>query len=85
MIVHNVDDRRNGLVGPWRIEPLVLDDLTFEEDAGRKVIDQDHGRAEAGTLISWRGGTVFARYSGGDTAAGASADSLVFGIEQIST
>lgn len=82
MIVHNVRDGRNDWIGSWLTEPLDVSRLT-EADVGRTVIYRDHGRAEAGTLTSWRGHTVFARYSKGDTAAGAKSDDLVFGIEVI--
>lgn len=81
-IVHNVSDRRNQWIGPWEVEPLAYDHLT-EDDIGRTVIYRDFGRAEAGTLTSWKNGTVFARYSQGDTAAGANAADLVFGIRPL--
>lgn len=81
-IVHNVRDGRHGMIGSWETEPLVYDQLS-DADIGRTVIYQDHGRAEAGTLTSWRDGIVFARYSRGDTAAGAAPWQLVFGKEQI--
>lgn len=80
-IVHNVRDGRCGWVGAWETEPLDLDKLS-EADIGRTVIYRDYGRAEAGTLTSWRGDVVFARYSRGDTAAGARASDLVFGIKR---
>lgn len=80
--VHNVDDRRRSWVGSWETEPLDPRKLT-KADVGRTVIYQDHGRAEAGTLSSWRETTIFARYSRGDTAAGASASDLVFGIRAL--
>ena len=80
-VVHNVSDRRHGWIGSWNIEPLDVSKLT-ENDIGRTVIYRDHGRAEAGTLTSWRKGIVFARYSSGDTAAGANASDLVFGIDR---
>jgi hypothetical protein len=79
MIVHNVRDGRHGWIGSWDTEPLDYAKLT-EADIGRTVIYRDHGRAEAGTLTSWRDGVVFARYSRGDTAAGAKASDLVFAI-----
>jgi hypothetical protein len=82
-MIHNVVDRRHGLVGSWEvIGPVVIAKLTTG-DIGRAVIYRDHGRAEAGTLTSWRNGIVFARYSRGDTAAGADPNRLVFaaGIE----
>lgn len=78
-VVHNVDDRRYGWVGSWDTEPLDLAKLT-DADIGRTVIYRDYGRAQAGTLTSWRNGLVFARYSRGDTSAGAHASSLVFGV-----
>lgn len=77
-VVYNVVDRRIGWIGPWEVEPLVYSELT-DADIGRTVIYRDHGRAEAGTLTSWRNGIVFARYSRGDTAAGAKPEDLVFG------
>ncbi len=82
MVIHNVVDRRNGYVGSWQTEPLDIAKLTAA-DIGRTIIYQDHGRAEAGTLTSWRGNIVWARYSKGDTAAGASADSVVFAVAQV--
>lgn len=81
-IVHNVHDRRAGWIGPWECEPLVYDDLS-PSDVGRTVVYRDHGRTEAGTLSSWRDGRVFARYSTGDTAAGAWATDLVFGVRSV--
>lgn len=83
-VVSNVRDGRRGYVGSWKTEPLNFDALT-PADYGRTVIYQDHGRAEAGTLISWRDGVCFARYSRGDTAAGAKASDLVFGIKALDT
>jgi hypothetical protein len=79
MIIHNVRDGRHGWIGSWDTEPLDYAKLT-EDDIGRTVIYRDHGRAEAGTLTSWREGIVFARYSRGATAAGARASDVVFGI-----
>ncbi len=84
MQIHNVSDRRHGLlnnnlIGSWDTEPLVYESLT-DADVGRTVIYRDHGRAEAGTLSSWTNGIVFARYSRGDTAAGADPNDLVFGV-----
>lgn len=85
MIVHNVRDGRRGYIGSWVAEPLDVAKLT-PEDVGRTVIYQDHGRAEAGTLTSWsNSGVVFARYSRGDTAAGANPRDLVFGIRALDT
>lgn len=80
-VVHGVQDRRHGWVGSWEVEPLVYERLT-SADVGRTVIYQDHGRAEAGTLSSWRDGRVWARYSTGDTAAAANASDLCFGVRQ---
>jgi len=78
-LAHNVTDRRYLWIGSWEIEPLDIEKLT-EADIGRTVIYRDVGRAEVGTLTSWRDGIVFARYSTGDTSAGAHARDLVFGI-----
>lgn len=80
-VMFNVHDRRCGWIGSWVIEPLDIVALTTA-DVGRTVIYRDHGRAEAGTLTSWRDGLVFARYSRGDTASGANAADLVFGISR---
>jgi hypothetical protein len=82
MQVHNVRDGRHGMVGSWEVEPLVYDQLG-PDHIGRTVIYQDHGRAEAGTITSWREGVVFARYSRGDTAAGANAASLSLAVRQL--
>jgi hypothetical protein len=79
MMVHNVRDGRQGWISSFEVEPLVYDELR-PEHVGRTVIYQDHGRAEAGTLTSWRDGTVFARYSRGDTAAGANPANLSFAV-----
>lgn len=79
-VIYNVTDRRHGFIGHWTATPLVYDELK-PEDVGRTVIYQDVGRREAGTLTSWRNGIVFARYSRGDTAAGADPKSLMFGSE----
>lgn len=76
-IVHNVRDGRHEFIGSWEIEPLDINKLTAS-DVGRTVIYRDHGRAEAGTLTSWRDGIVFARYSRGDTSAGANPENLAF-------
>jgi hypothetical protein len=83
-LVHNVQDRRRGFLGSWITEPLVYDGLS-EADVGRTVIYRKYGRAEAGTLTSWRNGIVFARYSRGDTAAGSRATDLVFGVRALDT
>lgn len=91
-MVHNVRDGRRGWIGSWRVEPLVYDALRLA-DVGRTVIyrdwghlrDSTKGTAEAGTLSSWKGGIVFARYSRGDTAAGANAEDLCFGVEALDT
>lgn len=84
MIVHNVRDGRRGFIGAWVVEPLVFDALG-PEHVGQTVIYRDHSRAEAGTITSWRNGIVFARYSRGDTAAGASAADLVLGVRPLDT
>jgi hypothetical protein len=83
-VIHNVHDRRRGFIGSWVTEPLIYEQLC-EADIGRTVIYRDHGRAEAGTLTSWRNGIVFARYSQGDTAAGARAADLAFGVRALDT
>ena len=78
--LHNVRDGRQGWICSFEIESLVYDELR-PEHIGRTVIYRDYGRAEAGTLTSWRDGLVFARYSRGDTAAGARAEDLVFATQ----
>lgn len=83
-VVDNVRDGRRSYTGSWVTEPLVYAEL-HARDIGRTVIYRDHGRAEAGTLTSWRDGNVWARYSRGDTASAASADRLVFGIRALDT
>lgn len=76
MQIDNVRDGRYGRINSWQVEPLVYDHLS-DQHIGRTVIYRDHGRAEAGTLTSWRDGVVFARYSRGDTAAGADPQNLM--------
>lgn len=82
MIVNNVRDGRHGWIGSWEVEPLVYEALG-PEHIGRTVIYRDYGRAEAGTITSWRDGLVFARYSRGDTAAGATPANLSLAIQEI--
>jgi len=85
MIVDNVTDRRRNRIGSWLCEPLVYDRLG-PEHVGRTVIYRDRsGRAEAGTITSWRNGLVFARYSTGETSAGADAYYLVLGVRALDT
>ena len=80
MQIHNVRDGRTNCIRSYDAEPLVYDALT-QDHIGRTVIYRDHGRAEAGTLTSWKNGIVFARYSQGDTAAGANPDNLLLAID----
>lgn len=80
MIVHNVRDGRTGTVRSYETEPLVYDALG-PDHVGRTVVYRDHGRAEAGTITSWRNGTVFAKYSRGDTAAGANPSDLLLAVD----
>jgi hypothetical protein len=68
VIIHNVSDRRHGWIGSWEAEPLVYDALRIS-NVGRTVIYRDHGRAEAGTLSSWRDGRVWVRFGRGVTTA----------------
>lgn len=82
MMLGNVHDRRRSWIGSWEVEPLDYDKLG-PEHVGRTVIYRDHGRAEAGTITSWRDGIVFARYSRGDTSAGALAAFLVLAIRHL--
>jgi hypothetical protein len=82
----NVVDRRCQWIGEWDTEPLVYDQLT-ESDIGRTVIYLDRPRrpswgwAEAGTLSSFRDGTVWARFGHGDTAAACRPGDLRFGVK----
>ena len=80
--IPNVRDGRYGCVRSFEVEPLVYAALG-PDDVGRTVVYQDHGRAEAGTITSWRDGTVFARYSRGDTAAGARPENLSLVIRSL--
>lgn len=80
MQVHNVRDGRVPCIRSYETEPLVYNELG-PDHVGRTVIYRDHGRAEAGTITSWRDGTVFAKYSQGDTAAGAKASDLLLAID----
>ena len=80
--VHNVQDKRRDHIGSWEVAPLDYDLLT-PDDVGRTVIYSDFNRHEAGTLSSWREGIVFARYHKGDTAAGARAEDLMFGVKAL--
>ena len=82
MVVDNVRDGRHGMIGSWLAKPLVYDALG-PEHVGSPVIYCDHGRAEVGTITSWRDGIVFAKYSRGDTAAGANPVDLLLGIRTI--
>lgn len=81
-VIHNVRDGRRGFISSWLITPLDITKLT-EMDIGRTVIYRDHGRAEAGTITSWRDGIVFAQYSSGDTSAGVEASRLAFGLVRV--
>lgn len=82
MIIHNVRDGRVGWIGSWEVEPLNYASLASDH-VGRTVIYQDHGRAEAGTITSWRDGIVFARYSRGDTSAGADPAQLSLAVRSV--
>lgn len=81
-IINNVYDGRYGLIGSRDTEPLEIAKLTAD-DIGRTVIYRDHGRAQAGTLTSWRDGIVFAIYSRGDTSAGANPGDLVLDVSNV--
>ena len=80
-ILHNVHDRRIGWIGPWEVEPLPV--TLGPEHVGRTVIYKSHNLAGAGTITSWRDGLVFARYSRGNTAAGARACDLMLGVRSL--
>lgn len=78
--VHNVRDGRNGFIRSFETTPLDYKSLGSEH-VGATVIYRDHRRAEAGTITSWRDGVVFARYSKGDTSAGADPANLSLAVE----
>lgn len=80
--IHNVRDGRNGFIKSFEVEPLDYAALG-PEHIGATVIYCDHGRSEAGTITSWRDGIVFARYSRGDTAAGADPANLFLAREAL--
>jgi hypothetical protein len=82
MQVHNVKDGRAGCIRSYEAEPLDYNALG-PQHVGRTVIYRDHGRAEAGTLTSWKNGIVFARYSRGDTAAGANPADLLLATDSL--
>lgn len=81
-VVINVHDRRHQWVGSWVVAPLRYTQLT-DNDIGRTVIYRDFGRAEAGTLSSFRDGRVWARFSTGDTAACCDPSDLCFGVRPL--
>jgi hypothetical protein len=83
MIIHNVRDRRgDGWIGSWTVEPLIYAELG-PHHVGRTVIYKPvAGDPEAGTLVSWRDGLVFARYSQGDAAAGANFTDLYLAVPE---
>lgn len=82
MKIHNVYDHRHGCIGSWEVEPLVYVKLG-PEHIGRTVIYRTHGVSEAGTIVSWRKHIVYARYSRGDTAAGARPENLYLAIKSL--
>jgi len=83
MKVHNVRDGRHGcIIGTLEVEPLVYGELR-PEHVGHSVVYRDVGRAEVGTITSWRDGIVWARYGRGDTAAGADPSRLSLVIRSI--
>jgi len=75
MMIHDVRDGRVGLIKSFAVRPLIYAELG-PEHIGATVVYRNHGRAEAGTITSWRDGMVFAKYSRGDTSAGAKASDL---------
>ena len=80
MQIHNVRDGRAGCIRSYEAEPLIYDALS-QDHVGRTVVYLDYGRKEAGTLTAWRDGIVFAKYSRGDTAAGADPRDLLLAID----
>lgn len=80
MLITDVRDGRVGCLRSYEAEPLIYSALG-PDHIGRTVIYRDYGRAEAGTITSWRDGVVFARYSRGDTAAGANPADLLLATE----
>lgn len=78
----NVHDRRHAWIGSWIIEDQPLDvNALVDSDIGRTVIWQSYGKAEAGTISSWRFGLVFVRFSTGDTGAACKPDELSFAVK----
>jgi hypothetical protein len=82
MLIHNVRDRHRNWIGTWEVEPLDYGSLG-PEHVGREVVYHDHRRAELGIITSWCNGLVFARYSTGDTAAGAEPESLSLVVRRV--
>ena len=81
----NVHDRRHQWIGTWEAEPFDLNALT-DADIGRTVIYKaacGRGNPEAGTLVSWRLGLAFVRFTTGDTAAACKPGDLLMAVKPL--
>lgn len=76
-VIDNVLSRLTdpGCIGSYRCQKLNYEELIPEHE-GKHVVYRDRGFAELGIISSWKNGIVFARYSMGDTAAGATDENL---------
>lgn len=81
--IHNVHDRRNGWIGSWEASKMDILDLV-DSNIGKTVIYVDAtDRREAGTLSSFRGDTVWARFSTGSTAASCRLEDLWLAVKPL--
>lgn len=82
-VTHNVHDRHRGWIGSWETAPIDPSKLK----AGLQVVYQDFGRNELGVVSSWRMDgdtwTIYARYTSGDTGAGANIDDLMIAVRPL--
>jgi len=73
-MIRQAKDRRSGRILDAEVKTLgiPLDCATLrEEDKGRSVVYiPSAGNPELGTIVRWTDQTIFARFSGGDTASG---------------
>jgi hypothetical protein len=82
--VFNVVDRRHGWIGGWEIGDYSLAEINLTDDyIGRTVIYINPTTREAGTLTSFNDELAFARYTTGETAAGANKRDLYFAIRPL--
>jgi hypothetical protein len=84
-IIHNVRDRVNQWIGPWKIEsdPVRVETLATT-DEGRLVIWADRHQREVGVVSSWNEDYVFVRFTTGCTAEACAPEKLRFALENIS-